>query len=145
MLQLSVLDLLENSYRLFFFFFFFFFWRVCVVVRSSRHSKRGPESNFYIQSEDILTKRGQNFTTQPNISSQTLLFSLILANGLITSTLVHCFLWERIGNKLTCLANFNGYPGLSTWLSDLLCDDAFKIFPCLYLYCVCRICRIKNK
>ena len=28
----------------------------------SLHSKRGPESIFYIQSEDILTKRGQNFS-----------------------------------------------------------------------------------
>ena len=33
---------------------------VCVCVCSARHSKRGPESFFYIQSEDILTKRGQN-------------------------------------------------------------------------------------
>ena len=31
-------------------------------VCSARHSKRGPESIFYIQSEDILTKRGQNFS-----------------------------------------------------------------------------------
>ena len=35
---------------------------VCVCVCSARHSKRGPESIFYIQSEDILTKRGQNFS-----------------------------------------------------------------------------------
>ena len=37
---------------------------VCVGVGvcSARHSKRGPESIFYIQSEDILTKRGQNFS-----------------------------------------------------------------------------------
>ena len=34
----------------------------CVCVCSARHSKRGPESIFYIQSEDILTKRGQNFS-----------------------------------------------------------------------------------
>ena len=34
---------------------------MCVEVRSARHSKRGPEF-FYIQSEDILTKRGQNFS-----------------------------------------------------------------------------------
>ena len=34
---------------------------VCRVC-SARHSKRGPESIFYIQSEDILTKRGQNFS-----------------------------------------------------------------------------------
>ena len=32
-------------------------------LRSARHSKRGPESSiFYIQSEDILTKQGQNFS-----------------------------------------------------------------------------------
>ena len=31
-------------------------------MRSSWHSKRGPESIFYIQSEDILTKGGQNFS-----------------------------------------------------------------------------------
>ena len=41
-------------------------WGVCVCVGvcvcSARHSKRGPESIFYIQSEDILTKRGQNFS-----------------------------------------------------------------------------------
>ena len=35
---------------------------ICVGVCSARHSKRGPESIFYIQSEDILTKRGQNFS-----------------------------------------------------------------------------------
>ena len=35
---------------------------VCVCVCSARHSKRAPESIFYIQSEDILTKRGQNFS-----------------------------------------------------------------------------------
>ena len=37
---------------------------VCVWegVCSARHSKRGPELIFYIQSEDILTKRGQNFS-----------------------------------------------------------------------------------
>ena len=34
---------------------------VCVCVCSAWHSKQGPESIFYIQSEDILTKRGQNF------------------------------------------------------------------------------------
>ena len=33
-----------------------------VFLCSARHSKRGPESIFYIQSEDILTKRGQNFS-----------------------------------------------------------------------------------
>ena len=45
-----------------FLFWFVFWWGVCVCVCSARHSKRGPESIFYIQSEDILTKRGQNFS-----------------------------------------------------------------------------------
>ena len=35
---------------------------VCVCGCSALHSKRGPESISYIQSEDILTKRGQNFS-----------------------------------------------------------------------------------
>ena len=32
------------------------------LLCSAQHSKRGQESFFYIQSEDILTKQGQNFS-----------------------------------------------------------------------------------
>ena len=37
-------------------------WSHGTLLRLAPHSKRGPESFFYIQSEDILTKRGQNFS-----------------------------------------------------------------------------------
>ena len=51
------------------------------TVRSSRHSKRGPESIFYIQSEDILTKRGrQNFS--PRFVTRSTLSSLFHNMGL---------------------------------------------------------------
>ena len=48
---------------------------------------------------------------------------------------------NRIQNKFTYLANFTGYPGLLTWLSDLWCADVYAIFTYIFPGGATRISR----
>ena len=44
------------------------------------------------------------------------------------------FFRDPIGIKLSYLANFMGYPGLSTWLSYLLCDVVLPFLFVLFFF-----------
>ena len=79
---------------------------VCVRRCSSPHSKRGPESFFYIQSEDILTKRGQNFSPRIVTRCTVLTFPYWCRGYGRKSSLCTCQacseVWEKMASLWMC-------------------------------------------
>ena len=75
-----------------------------VCVCSARHSKRGPESISYIQSEDILTKRGQNFSPRFVTMCTVLTFHNMGVGGVWTkSSLCTCQACSEVCEKMSSL------------------------------------------